>query len=123
MPSSPLPQLSKEDGDASRLDRLSDPSGMGLLQKSCKSGLWEHAIEMLNAGMDPRATAPECSSAPLLLAAFGGYHRALEVLRDHKFEEGKVDFSARERDGGETALLWVLSRPNAQVIFPYSTQV
>ncbi len=97
------------------LDRV-DSAGMGLFQKGCKSGLSGHVREMLDAGMDPNAVVGECSTRPVLLAAFQGFHETLDVLMEHNRERkgNMANFGALERDGGESVLSWVLSKPNSQ---------
>ncbi len=104
--------------ESAELDRY-DAGGLGLFQKACKDGLAEHVEEMLKVGMDPNAVAEESSSQPLLLAAFEGYHQVLRVLEQDSERKkadksgGKVtNFAAVERQGGESALTWVLANRN-----------
>ncbi|TRY61746.1 hypothetical protein TCAL_09528 [Tigriopus californicus] len=88
--------------------------GMTLFQKACDYGLHEHVQAMLDHGMNPKEVCPECSTAPVLLAAANGCHEVIQVLKGHKVE-GKSDvttnFSVLETTSGESVLTWVLKKP------------
>lgn len=95
-----------------------DAQGMGLFQKACTYGLHDHVLTMLENRMDPGATAEECSSSPALLAAYGGFYKVLQILKDHKTnkkvgqDQQTVDFSKLENGTRESILHWVLKKTN-----------
>ena len=94
-----------------------DAQGMGLFQKAASYGLHEHVLTMLENKMDPNVTVDECSSKPALLAAYGGFYKVLQILKDHKTnrkvecDDGQaVTFSTLEFGTKESILHWVLKK-------------
>jgi hypothetical protein len=80
-----------------------DAFGMSLMQKGCSHGLHEFVACMINHDMDPEATSPECSSKPVLLAAYHGFNKVLSVLKEHRLKAGgstgTTNFAVIERPG------------------------
>ena len=105
-----LSQLGKKELDTY------DAAGMTLFQKAASFGLHLHVENMLDHGMDPNAVSAECSSKPVLLAAYNGYHKVLETLKNHKANSSGDDpvvcFSDLEKGSKESVLHWALKKSN-----------
>ena len=94
--------------------------GMTLVQKAANYGLHLFVESLLDLGMNPNSNTVETPSKPVLLAAYNGHGAVLKVLVDHKLNNYKnndvqtTDFTALEISGGESALHWLLKKPNRE---------
>jgi len=82
--------------------------GISLLQKICAGGLDEYLEVLLGEGVDANHCPAESLSAPLLLAAYRGKAKVLEVLRAHQ-----ADFTVTVKQTRETVLHRLLIREQA----------
>ena len=63
--------------------------GFGIFQKACEYGLDEHVKELLSGDCNPNATSRTVSSPGILLSAYKGYYKIIELLKEHKTEAVK----------------------------------